>query len=161
MHELFIDFLTTEDAIDQHWLLEAYHYALENSGDSKTKKGVIISTPKIVICGTNYMSNNSHGKHIHAEADAITQASEVQLSIVGSTLYTTHPPCKECSTKIIDAQIGKVIIHNPNVTLDSKVNQQLHYHNMKLLQTHHIDVQLYIGKLPGSVAVLSGRNIEF
>jgi len=46
---------------------------------------------------------------LHAEQNAIIQASLYGICIKGSTLYCTHQPCITCSKMIINAGIEKVI----------------------------------------------------
>ena len=47
---------------------------------------------------------------IHAEQNAIIQAAAFGVSIVGSTIYSTHHPCIVCSKMIINAGIDRIVI---------------------------------------------------
>jgi len=55
-----------------------------------------------------------HGKwsienELHAEQNAITQASKLGISLEGATLYCTHQPCSMCSRIIINSGIKRVV----------------------------------------------------
>lgn len=47
---------------------------------------------------------------IHAEANAILFATR---SVVGCTIYVTHPPCAKCAATIIQAGIARVVSRPP------------------------------------------------
>lgn len=77
------------------------------------KDGSIISdgyngTPK----GFENECEDTNGKTkwyvMHAEANAILKLSKSNNSSVGSILYTTLSPCKDCSKLILQADIKKV-----------------------------------------------------
>ena len=42
---------------------------------------------------------------IHAEDNAISRAIERNIDLTGASLFCTHSPCKNCSEKIIEANI--------------------------------------------------------
>ena len=46
---------------------------------------------------------------VHAEQNAICQASKLGVSLEGATLYCTHQPCSICTKLIINSGIKKVI----------------------------------------------------
>lgn len=46
---------------------------------------------------------------IHAEQNAIIQASSTGTAIAGSTLYCTHTPCNLCAKMIVNAGIKRVV----------------------------------------------------
>ncbi len=46
---------------------------------------------------------------VHAEQNAIIQASRYGISIYGATLYCTHQPCVICAKMIINAGITRVV----------------------------------------------------
>ena len=46
---------------------------------------------------------------VHAEQNAICQASKLGVSLEGATLYCTHQPCAICTKLIINSGIKKVI----------------------------------------------------
>lgn len=46
---------------------------------------------------------------IHAEQNAIIQASRLGVSIAGATLYCTHQPCVICAKMIVNAGINRVV----------------------------------------------------
>jgi dCMP deaminase len=77
------------------------------------KNGSIISdgyngTPK----GFDNKCEDSDGKTkwyvMHAEANAILKLSKSNNSSIGSTLYTTLSPCRECAKLILQAEVEKV-----------------------------------------------------
>lgn len=45
----------------------------------------------------------------HAEQNLIATAEDRKVSLVGSTLYTTHRPCENCAGRIADAGVHTVI----------------------------------------------------
>ena len=47
---------------------------------------------------------------IHAEDNALLFA---QRSVVGCTIYVTHPPCAKCAAKIVQAGITRVVCPTP------------------------------------------------
>lgn len=49
---------------------------------------------------------------VHAEQNAIAQASKLGLSLEGSTLYCTHKPCAICAKIIINSGIKCIIYKN-------------------------------------------------
>lgn len=46
---------------------------------------------------------------IHAEQNAIIQASQHGVSIAGATMYCTHSPCLICAKMIVNAGIKRVV----------------------------------------------------
>ena len=46
---------------------------------------------------------------VHAEQNAIAQASKLGVSVQGATLYCTHQPCVICAKMIINSGISKVL----------------------------------------------------
>jgi len=50
---------------------------------------------------------------IHAEQNALIQASKFGIALDGSTIYVTNQPCITCSKLIINAGIKKIIYKNP------------------------------------------------
>ena len=46
---------------------------------------------------------------IHAEQNAIRQASRMGVEIEGSTIYCTHQPCVICAKMIVNAGISRVV----------------------------------------------------
>ena len=46
---------------------------------------------------------------VHAEQNAIIQATKLGVSIDGATLYCTHQPCVICAKMIINAGISRVV----------------------------------------------------
>lgn len=54
----------------------------------------------------------SKKNEIHAELNAILFAAKNGISIEGSTLYTTHSPCPDCSKAISQSGIKRVVYKN-------------------------------------------------
>lgn len=50
---------------------------------------------------------------VHAEQNAIVQASKFGISVDGATLYCTHQPCTICTRLIINSGIKRVVYKNP------------------------------------------------
>lgn len=46
---------------------------------------------------------------VHAEQNAIIQASKLGIAVDGSTLYVTHQPCTICTKLIINAGIKRIV----------------------------------------------------
>jgi dCMP deaminase len=46
---------------------------------------------------------------LHAEANAVTKLAKKGQSAIGSTLYITMSPCKECAKLIIQSGISRVV----------------------------------------------------
>lgn len=47
---------------------------------------------------------------IHAELNGILKAAKEGISLVGSTLYVTHSPCKSCASILIEVGVKRVVI---------------------------------------------------
>ena len=50
----------------------------------------------------------------HAESNAIVNAAKNGMSLMGATLYVSHPPCNECAKIIVQSGISTVIYRNPS-----------------------------------------------
>lgn len=55
------------------------------------------------------IEGNTHWYVLHAEANAILKLAKSNNSGVGSTLYITLSPCKECSKLVLQAGIKRVV----------------------------------------------------
>ena len=55
---------------------------------------------------------NTHWYVLHAEANAILKVSKSTNSALGSTLYLTLSPCKECAKLILQSGILRVVFQN-------------------------------------------------
>lgn len=49
----------------------------------------------------------------HAERNAIYNAARMGVSLIGSTLVVTHPPCMDCARAIVQAGIKEVFWPKP------------------------------------------------
>lgn len=95
----------------------------ENSHSTRNKVGALVVKDNVIISdgfnGTpTGMDNccedsngNTHWYVIHAESNALIKLSKSNSSSVGSTLYVTLSPCKECSKLILQAGIKRVVYH--------------------------------------------------
>ena len=57
-------------------------------------------------------NGNTHWYVLHAEANAILKVSKSTNSALGSTLYLTLSPCKECAKLILQSGIYRVVFLN-------------------------------------------------
>lgn len=93
------------------------------SKDPGTKVGVVLVQEKRII-STGYNGfpariNDSLERYlnretkllytVHAEVNALLNAAKNGSETKGSTLYTTFPPCVNCSTSIIQAGVSTII----------------------------------------------------
>ena len=54
--------------------------------------------------------NEKLRKTIHAEENALLFAKQ---SLIGTTIYVTHPPCSRCAAKLIQAGVSTIIYLQP------------------------------------------------
>jgi dCMP deaminase len=78
------------------------------------KDGAIISdgfngTPHGFPNDCEDSEGNTYWYVLHAEANAILKVAKSSQSTLGSTLYVTASPCKDCSKLIIQAGIKHVV----------------------------------------------------
>ena len=78
------------------------------------KDGAIISdgfngTPHGFPNDCEDSEGNTYWYVLHAEANAILKVAKSSQSTLGSTLYVTTSPCKDCSKLIIQAGIRHVV----------------------------------------------------
>ena len=93
---------------------ELSHCRRKKVGALIVKNGMLISdgyngTPSGY---DNCCENDQYETHwytIHAEANAILKCAKWGNSCVGSTMYLTHSPCKECSKLILQSGITRVV----------------------------------------------------
>jgi len=52
-------------------------------------------------------------RSIHAEANVLASAARHGVSVVGSTLYSTHGPCLKCAQLIMSAGVEAVVFQIP------------------------------------------------
>ena len=67
---------------------------------------------------------------IHAEQNALMQASKLGISVSGATCYVTHRPCTICSKLLINAGIKRIVY----------ANDYPDEFSVKLLQTANIEL---------------------
>lgn len=46
---------------------------------------------------------------VHAEANLICNAARFGTSLLGSTVYVTHPPCIRCAAKLVQVGVSRVV----------------------------------------------------
>jgi len=104
------------------------------SKDASTKVGAIIINPShnsVVSIGYNGLPrkvvdtpsinpdrHEGQTKYLyyeHAERNAIYNAAAQGHTLKGSTLYVTMHPCADCCRAIIQTQIKRVIVTNPEI----------------------------------------------
>lgn len=114
------------------WLQRFIELALEIAGWSKdpsTKVGAVVADGKEVL-GLGYNGfprgvddlderyNDRPTKYamiVHAEANALIAASvHGRKRLVGSTLYTTKPPCSECVKLLLQFELGRIVCAKPD-----------------------------------------------
>lgn len=93
----------------------------ENSHSKRNKVGALIVKDNVIISdgfnGTPHGMDNcceddnnvTHWYVIHAESNALMKLAKNSGSSIGSTLYVTLSPCKECCKLIIQAGIKRVV----------------------------------------------------
>lgn len=52
-------------------------------------------------------------RSVHAEANAIVHSAKWGISLQGSTIFTTHAPCVQCSLLILSSGIKEVVYSTP------------------------------------------------
>ena len=109
--------------IDQYFLNVADVVSSRATCDRAHIGAVLVKDKYIISTGYNgaprglghcddlgHEMENSHCiRTTHAEQNAIIQAAVRGASTQGSTLYTTHSPCKICAKIILNAHISKVV----------------------------------------------------
>lgn len=114
--------LNTEER-DRHFLVNVLEYVTNGSPSLRKKVGCIIVNRNNFICGQGFNSmprfspsqkmetpdGKSKPEVVHAEFKAIAMAAKDGVSVDGSTLYCTIPPCPVCCQLIIEAGIRRVV----------------------------------------------------
>jgi len=83
---------------------------------SDTEKGnldKIINSRKSQLNDSQFMDALEYGRIVHAEMNAITDASRLGIPLQDATLYCTTFPCHMCSKLIIASGLKKVIFLEP------------------------------------------------
>jgi dCMP deaminase len=74
---------------------------------------------------------------LHAEQNAIIQASVFGVSIAGGTIYATNKPCSICTKMIINAEIHRIVyVDHYNDPLADELLKQTDIRVVKFAQTH-------------------------
>lgn len=74
----------------------------------------------------------------HAEANAIYFADRNKL--VGSTLYITAYPCKECAKAITRAGVDRVVITTPTTVDDASSIEKVNHESECIMAQKHIEL---------------------
>lgn len=113
---------STQDPWDLRFLSLAGHVA-QWSKDDSTKVGATISDQdrRIVSIGFNgypkgvddtiLSREQKLARTIHGEANALHFANR---SVVGCSIYVTHPPCCNCAAHIVQRGLSRVVFYEPN-----------------------------------------------
>ena len=108
---------------DKAYLRMAQEWAKLSYCDRKKVGAIIVKDNMIISDGYNGTPSgyencceNEYGETewyvLHAEANAILKVAKSTQSALGSTLYITLSPCKECSKLIIQSGIKRVVFKN-------------------------------------------------
>jgi len=109
-----------QERYDKAYLRLAESWA-ELSQCNRKKVGAIIVKDRMIISdgynGTpsgfpNACEDEKGETHwfvLHAEANAILKVAKSTNNMLGSTLYLTHSPCKDCSKLILQAGIKRLV----------------------------------------------------
>lgn len=104
--------------------LEMCRLISQKSKDPSTKTGCVIVDKNNSVLSTGFngfprgvadLPERYHDRKLkyqmiaHCDANAIFAAARIGISLEGSTMYLTAPPCAECAKAIIQAGIKKVI----------------------------------------------------
>lgn len=115
---------TLRPDIDQYFLDIAKVVATRATCDRAHIGAVLVRSKYIITTGYNgaprglahcdevgHLMENEHCvRTTHAEQNAIIQAAVHGSSTEGSTLYSTHSPCKICAKIILNAGIKRVVV---------------------------------------------------
>jgi len=93
----------------------------QNSHCNRNKVGALVVKDNVIISdGFNGMptgmdnccedeNNNTNWQVLHAESNALAKLAKNPVSSIGSTLYVTLSPCKECSKLILQSGITRIV----------------------------------------------------
>lgn len=81
--------------------------------DYEGLKNKLLSTPKAALKDAEILSITEYGRSLHAEMNAITDASRTLSSTQGATLFVTTFPCHNCAKHIVGAGIQQVWFLEP------------------------------------------------
>lgn len=96
------------------------------------KENSIISTgynaePRDSTLLFNWHTSEKYKYVIHAEINAIANASRLAVSVVDSDIYITHSPCANCMNTIVQHGIKRVFYKIPHV-MDYEISKQIALH---------------------------------
>jgi cytidine deaminase len=80
----------------------------------KVRTAAVTSLP-IVLRDAGLKELTEFGRAVHAEMNALLDASRRGIAVQGTTLYTTTFPCHNCARHIIGAGIGRVVFVEPYI----------------------------------------------
>lgn len=105
------------------YFLAIAELAAQRSRDPSLKVGAVLVSPDRVILSTGYNGlprgveprperlerPEKYEWTVHAEANAILNASRVGARLTGATLYASQSPCHRCAVAIIQAGVARVV----------------------------------------------------
>jgi deoxycytidylate deaminase len=100
------------------------------------------------------------GRMIHAEMNAITDASRFRRSTIGSTLYCTTLPCHMCTRHIIAAGVKKVIYLEPYHKSMSKdlYKDSISFDLTETPSSDHVHFSAFTGITPKSFQLVFSKG---
>ena len=105
------------------WALDIARATAARSRDPSSQVGAVILRPDKSVCSVGYngfprgmedrdawydTKLEKYDRVVHAEMNALLAAKE---SVVGMTMYVTHPCCKECAKHV--AAAGIAVVYSP------------------------------------------------
>lgn len=103
---------------DEYFTSLAYTTSLRSTCSRLQVGAVLVRNFNVVSIGFNgapkgirhcvHADNSRCTLAVHAEANALIQASNAYGGTIGSMMYVTHAPCWECAKLIVNAQIDHV-----------------------------------------------------
>lgn len=112
------------------WFLGLAAYIATASKDPSSQVGCVVigSQREVLTLGYNGLPRgvedtaerlgDRHLKYqlvVHAEANAIANASRIGVSLIGSTLYCTFPLCSSCASLVIQSGVRRVVTPHVDV----------------------------------------------
>jgi dCMP deaminase len=107
------------------FFMDVAHLAASKSKDRSTKVGAVAvgEGHNVLSLGYNgfvrYCDDDDEDRHerpekydwiVHAELNVICNAARAGTPLLGTTLYTTSHPCKDCAKAIVQAGFTEVVI---------------------------------------------------
>lgn len=171
----------TTDPIHIPYLREAYAYAGQYSGDTRTHTGAVITqAPGMAVLtrGVNHFPPcldealkeppHKYQHIIHAEVDAITKAApqfaaidtarKAGLEVGGLTMYLPWWPCDPCAHTIAGAHIDRLVVHEQQVRMTPERWHGSLVEAQRTLQAKGVELLAYDGLLGGVEHLFNGER---